>query len=771
MRHFLFINLFVLSAAIAANGQGMVNKGAQIVVKNGAWLKVNNSTGHFLNKNNGWMDMRSGSHMVVEGNWINNAANVVMKRNGGTVWLNGGNQSIGGFYTTGFNSLILGGTGDKTLLVNTICGGSYAGLKTGVIRLDNNLILNSKRLIINNERPSAIVKSTGIILSETDPISGYGEVQWNLRGSNNDSLYIFPFGTADAQYIPLVVGVKGAGVQTADSGFLSVATYPTNPGLPVNNRPLPTGVNNFLNRFGKENANMALDRFWIVQGGGFSTYPVSDVVFSYREKEWDNSAGSSNIIDEAELIAVKYNNGTQQWQYPGTGFSDPAANRVYTTSLNNYLGNWVLTQLPYCPIADFTTQDRCYTIPFVFKDSSSIKKFSITDWQWDFGDGNFSTVKNPVHSYKLPGKYPVQLKVTGSQGCPDSIVYLVEAFTHPVASFIYADTCFNQQTNLNSTSVDTGYNITGAYWSTSDGAGLNGNNVKHAYTSTGNHFANLIVENEKGCRDTVLNPFIIRPNPKAGFTTTPICENSEAPLSSAATTAQGGIVKTRWTLPFGNTSEAKDTILFYSKPGTFPIKLWVENNFGCIDSFEGSQLVKPKVYADFDFNPLVPTIADPLVYFTDKSTNASLWNWDLGDFGVFSTQRNPAHSYSDTGWFRVVLIANNDVNCPDTAIKMVYIKPAVKIWIPNAFTPDNLDVLNNTFRPFGVLSGITDFEMKIFNRWGEKIFETTSFDKPWDGTIRNGEVLCQPGAYLYMIRMIDINYETYSYNGTVHLIR
>jgi gliding motility-associated-like protein len=133
--------------------------------------------------------------------------------------------------------------------------------------------------------------------------------------------------------------------------------------------------------------------------------------------------------------------------------------------------------------------------------------------------------------------------------------------------------------------------------------------------------------------------------------------------------------------------------------------------------------------------------------------------------------RNPIHDYKDTGWFRVILIANNDVNCPDTAEKQVYIKPVIKIWIPNAFSPQGGDILNNTFRPLGTLSGITDYNMLIFNRWGEKLYETTDLEKPWDGTIQNGNTLCQTGVYMYMIRMIDINRETHTFHGAVHLIR
>lgn len=771
MRNRLYIWILCLLVPFAGHGQGLINNGGTIVMKSGSNLIVTTSNGHVLNKNMGWIDMRGNALLKLNGNWINNAPNPVMKSNGGVVLFSGGIQTIGGFYPTGFAGLELGGTGEKRLLVNTFSGGVYAGARSGQLILHNRLVLNSKRLVVNNSRPSAIVRTTGYLLSESDPITGYGEVQWNLRSSNNDSLYILPFGANDGSYIPLVLGVKQVGTQLTDSGFLVVATYPTNPSLAFNNRPLPTGVNNFQNRFGLENAPMALDRFWVIQGGEFSAYPKLDVVFSYRDLEWDPSAGSTNLIEEKEMVAVKYNQSIQKWDYPGSGFNDPSLNRVYTNDISQYLGNWVLTELPYCPVADFTTTDQCYTIPFVFKDSSSIEKFNITKWEWKFGDGNISAAKNPFHTYAKPGLYPVELRVTSNQGCPDSIIYMVEAFTHPVALFTHEDTCYQDQTGLFSTSYDTGYAITGAWWNTSDGAALNGNTVKHVYNSIGSHFANLVVENEKGCRDTVIQSLTIRPNPVAAFVTDPICEYAAVDFLSQSNTASGTISDYEWHLPFGQKTQNRDTAFFFEKPGSYPIKHWVRNNYGCVDSIELMQVVKPKVYADFSFSPDIPTIADPLVSFTDQSVNASIWNWDLGEFGVFSSNRHPVHKYTDTGWFKVQLIANNDVNCPDTVERMVYIKPAVKIWLPNAFTPKGLDLLNSTFRPFGVLSGITSFEMQIYNRWGERIYETNDLEKPWDGTAFGGNVECPPGAYLYLIQMVDINRESYSYQGTVHLIR
>jgi gliding motility-associated-like protein len=771
--HQLKWSLFIILSALAtlSKAQGLINNGASIVVKNDVFLVVSGKGGNFKNQNNGTANVNQRGFIKVKGNWSNLANNTVFVSNSGTVILYGDTQYIGGFYPTGFYNLDLTGGAPKVLNINTFTGGVFSGSRNGRLILNSILILNSNQLIVNNPRPSAIYKGIGHIISETDPITGYGTIQWNIRASNNDSLYIFPFGTQDAVYIPTVINVKNAGIQTLDSGYLSLATYPTNSQLNPNNRPLPLGVNNFLNKYGLENAPQALDRFWVMGGNEFISLPDIDMVFSYRKGEWDASNFSKNTILGNELQAVRFDPITQKWLYPGNGTSDPVLNRVYTNGMTNYTGNWVLTENPYCPIADFAAVDRCVTVPIDFKDGSTIPRFSITGWNWDFGDGTFSVAKDPIHLYNSPGVYPVKLRISSEKGCKDSITYNIEAFTIPVADYDYLDTCHKSSTAFNSTSTDAKYLLTKSTWSFSDGAGSLGSNVNHQFASLGNHFADLIVENAKGCRDTIRQSFIIQPLPFARFDIEPICENAIAEYNSTSGTPSGIIKTYRWDFDNNFYSDKKDTSIQYLKSGNYIIKLWVQNNFGCQDSIAKLLLVKPRVIANFDFDPKPASITNPVVRFKDQSVNASLWNWEFGDMGFIDNSQNPTHSYSDTGWYRVTLIANNDVDCPDTIMKLVFIKPAVRIYLPNAFTPQGFDDLNATFRPIGILNGTISYSMQIFNRWGELLYESNDIEKPWDGTIRNGEVECQAGVYMYIIRLMDVNKDLHVYSGTVNLIR
>lgn len=89
-----------------------------------------------------------------------------------------------------------------------------------------------------------------------------------------------------------------------------------------------------------------------------------------------------------------------------------------------------------------------------------------------------------------------------------------------------------------------------------------------------------------------------------------------------------------------------------------------------------------------------------------------------------------------------------------------------QIFVPNAFTPNN-DHLNDFFNASGV--SLKQYNMLIFNRWGEKLFESNSIQTGWDGTYLGKE--CQQGVYLYIIYAIAIDFQSYFRKGTFTLLR
>jgi gliding motility-associated-like protein len=154
------------------------------------------------------------------------------------------------------------------------------------------------------------------------------------------------------------------------------------------------------------------------------------------------------------------------------------------------------------------------------------------------------------------------------------------------------------------------------------------------------------------------------------------------------------------------------------------------------------------------------------IKFLDQSSSDVLnWYWDFGD-GNTSIEQNPLHTYADTGLYRVTLIVENKYGCTDTITKNVRAYPDYTLYVPNAFTP-NGDDINENFSGLG--QGFVNYEMYIFNRWGEPIFKSTDYANRWDGRDKSGQISPQ-GIYVYLIKVKTPPGDEYTLRGSVALI-
>lgn len=162
-----------------------------------------------------------------------------------------------------------------------------------------------------------------------------------------------------------------------------------------------------------------------------------------------------------------------------------------------------------------------------------------------------------------------------------------------------------------------------------------------------------------------------------------------------------------------------------------------------------------------------PTTAEPNIptTFTNHSINATRYTWDFGDASS-SGDVNPIHQYNKTGTYKVCLTAYNNSNCPSVACKNVNAEIVPILGLPTGFSP-NGDGENDILYVRG--AAIKTLDLKIYNRWGQLIFETTSQSKGWDGTF-NGEP--QPiEAYGYVLSVSFIDGSTKLLKGNITLLR
>ena len=310
--------LFALCST-SLTAQSLFVDGALITVQNGTEVHI---SGDVITQ--GTAELRNNGTLFMDREFFHNGTGNCFGNSQGTVVLNGNFQTIGGFGTPVFNNLVLAGTGDKYLNNHIEVGGAYAA-PAGVLQLnDRRFDLSARSITVRNPAPSAIQHTTGQLISETDPTIGYGTLRWNIGQPAAGSTYSIPFGNASSgDDLPVTWTITAPG--SGANGWVSFSTYPTDPFGAPNNRPLPTGLTALTDMMGLENAPNVLDRWWVVDAGGYSTAPMADLSFAYRDSEWNS--GNNTIVEDG-LMLQDFRDG--QWHYP------PAMVNSGTNHLNTF---------------------------------------------------------------------------------------------------------------------------------------------------------------------------------------------------------------------------------------------------------------------------------------------------------------------------------------------------------------------------------------------------------------------------------------------------
>lgn len=202
------------------------------------------------------------------------------------------------------------------------------------------------------------------------------------------------------------------------------------------------------------------------------------------------------------------------------------------------------------------------------------------------------------------------------------------------------------------------------------------------------------------------------------------------------------------------------------------VSVRITNEHGCM--VELSQVVElPLAFSEAEFTYTVIStgvqgeilINDPVRFNDETKGNVIAWEWDLGD-GNRSTEQHPLHTYHRSGTYTVSLTTYDIMGCVSQASRTLEVISSYRILVPNAFSP-NGDGLNDTFLP--KVRGIDEFEMHIFNKWGELVYSAFSLQDPgWDGTL-NGR-MSPNGNYVYKIIFKSVEGERGSKTGVFTLV-
>lgn len=406
------------------------------------------------------------------------------------------------------------------------------------------------------------------------------------------------------------------------------------------------------------------------------------------------------------------------------------ANGSYTVTLHSFNAsgcesifqkeNAVVIVLPN---ADFSADlsPGCAPLTTTFTNTST----NSNQWSWDFGDGTFSTLKNPVHTYNSPGDYNVRLISFNSQGCSDTLTF--NSYIHVInaaGNFIPPPTingCVPFSTTFSSISPG----AVSWLWNFGDGSTSTQQNPSHTYIANGYYTVSLTVQLPGGCTRLypVFRTFNIN-GTQAGFT---FSTQSQCAPYLVNFTSNSSVNPTTgfWDFGDGNTSSLQNPTHTYSDPGFYTVKYTATTPEGCSSTIVKSNSVqfiacntggsnsgsgggnntgnrRIKTYYPTPLNGCIPFN----VQFNNIIPQTISWLWNFGD-GSTSILQNPFHNYTVTGNYDVTLIAENANGQKDTAIYSNYIH-ASGITTNFSFTENN-DCINTTLSCTAISANATQW--------------------------------------------------------------
>jgi len=316
-------------------------------------------------------------------------------------------------------------------------------------------------------------------------------------------------------------------------------------------------------------------------------------------------------------------------------------------------------------------------------------------------------------------------------------------------------------------------------WNFGDGTTATGATItSHTYTTYGTYSIQLTVSNGSCTANLSRSVTILAIPPVVDFSYAP--PSGCVPLTVTFTNLSRYAEPDKYLWEFGDgqaTSKAINPTYTYYEPGVYTVSLSASNATGQVVKVTKQMIIEAyaRPSAQFDIKPRLLHVPGGILYTKNQSFNAISFLWDFGD-GTTSTEKEPQHSYKDEGEYSITLIATNQRGCSDSSTMESAVKviKGGQVLVPNAFSPslngsgnDQSVGKNDVFLP--LMRGVTQFEMLIFNRWGELLFQSTDPDQGWDGYYKGK--LCQQDVYMYKISAMLESGEKVVRMGDVNLIR
>ncbi len=491
--------------------------------------------------------------------------------------------------------------------------------------------------------------------------------------------------------------------------------------------------------------------------------PVSATITGATGGTWFTT-GSGGTFSNSSSIATTY--------FPST--SDTAAGSVIL--YRETTGNGI------CLAARDSVTITFTPLPTVFiktEDSSCSRNLILLDVTVSTGAGTWSssgtgtfipnnTTLNGVYSPSLADDAAGIITLTfvsgnnaGCQPVLDTLDVIIKP--SPTAGFTSVSACVNDDVVFTNTSTPVG-TIVNWSWTFGD-LSLPSTlpSPSHGYSSCGSKIVTLVVTSNNGCIDSNVQSVAVYCIPIANYTAIGECLKNGTAFTNTSTVVNSTISASNWNFGDLTTSILTNPSHTFPYSGSFPVILITQSAQGCIDTITQTVPIVTGPLAVFTASDATADINESIA-FQDQSSDAAFWAWNFGDSPSGSTLQNPSHIYTTAGVYDVCLIVTDLSGCKDTMClkEIVSTNPAG----PSGFSP-NGDGQNDVFYLFG--GPFKTLEFRIYNNWGELIFESTKQAIGWDGKFKGIDQAV--GVYVYTVVGITEDDFKYRISGDVTLLR
>ena len=618
----------------------------------------------------------------------------------------------------------------------------------GCIATDNiTITVTNLTISVNND---TICSGSSTILTATPSDPG-GTYLWSPGGQTIQSITVSPITNA----IYTCVYTLNSVTTSPTTGTITVNPTPT---VTVNNSTICSGSNATLNASGNPTggtylwSNGATTSSITVTPNTSTSYTVTYTLNSCTATETSNITVNPMPTVSVSPSTICAGQNTTITASPSSSGGTFTWNNAQTTSSITVSPNVTTTYTVLYSLSGCTTTGTGVVtvnpIPSVTVSSATICAGETTTitatpnpaggtytWATNSSTTNSITV-NPANTTN----YTVTYTFNGCNSQGSSGTVTVNPI--PVVSINSPSICEGQSATLSATSPVSG----GTYTWTPNGETTGSIVVNPTATTTYS-----VIYNLNGCVSAPASGTVtVNPIPTVGFVADQL--SGCAPLTVTFANTLGNPSNCSW--DFGNGQLTNDCVASYTfyQGGCYDISLTTTEN-GCSNTLTLNDYIcveNPPVAA---FNASIFIFTEPTetVSFSNNSVGASTYSWDFGNQQT-SNDENPVHTYSNTSsGYTITLTATSAMGCVDTYQQSIQYQEGEVFYIPNTFTPDG-DNHNQTFKPI-FTSGFDpyNFEMIIYNRWGEIIFETYDVNIGWDGTFGINGRDVHDGTYSYKI--------------------